>query len=161
MKSFLKKLFEQFESALEKEEKELKKAGGLAPIPKVSCKIVGQMALLVADLPFDVASTIDIDILFEPPYAKTKTLEQLCLQYGLTLESDHRLIWMPKQTEFHPLFQGRLVKAVYADPLYVIASKCKFKREKDKKLIQNYFSHFLEAEEKITKMEIDTRWINS
>lgn len=161
MKKGLKKLFQRFETSLKKETAELRAAGGMRPTEKVTCKIVGQVALLLANLPCDVAATTDIDILFEPTYAKNKTLETLCLDYGLTLESDHHLIWMPKETVYQPLYQGDWVKVFFAEALYVIASKCKFKRDKDKKLIQNYLRFFPESKKQITKMGINLKWLES
>ena len=159
MKNILEKLFEQFDAAIEKEAEEIRKAGGIPGIGKIRCNIVGQVALFLADLPFDIAATTDIDILFTPPHAATKTLKELLLNQSLILETDHRLIWMPKQTKFHLFYDGNTVKASFADSLYVVASKCKFQREKDRKLIQQYFVHFPQAPDKIKKMGVDIKWL--
>ena len=159
MKELLERLFEQFDTALQKEAEEARQAGALPTVEKINCKIVGQIALFLADLPFDIASTMDVDILFTPPHATTKTLKELFLHHGLALETDHRLIWMPKETKFHPLFDGIYVKASFADSLYIIASKCKFQREKDRKLIEQYFAHFSKAKDKIKELGIDTKWL--
>lgn len=161
MKEELKKLFQRFDETLVKEVAERRAAGEIRVTERVYCKIVGQVALLLADLPFDIAATTDIDILFEPPHAFSKTMETICLDYGLTLESDHRLIWMPEETVYHTLYQGTWVIARFAEAKHVIASKCRFKRDKDKKLIQNYFQCFPESKNEIEKLGVDARWIES
>ncbi len=135
--------------------------GDTQAIPPLHLKIVGQMALLIADLSFPITATMDIDILHNLPHFAAKKLGELFLDSGLVLESDHHLIWMPEQTVYHPLFDGHYIHTEVADPLYVIASKCKFKRSKDKTLIQSYFQNFPEAAEKIAAMKIETAWVNS
>lgn len=138
---------------------EARARGEIQTVPPLQLKIVGQIALLIADLPFPITSTMDIDILHNLPYFALKKLGELFLDKGLILESDQHLIWMPEKTAYHPLFDGNYIHAVVADPLYVIASKCKFQRGRDKALIKSYFQHFPESRKEIDAMKIDTKWV--
>lgn len=135
--------------------------GEIQTVPALQLKIVGQIALLIADLPFPITSTMDIDILHNLPHYALKKLGELFLDNGLVLESDQHLIWMPEKTLYRPMFDGHYIHASVAYPLYVIASKCKFQRPRDKALIKAYFQHFPEARKEIDAMKIDTTWVAS
>lgn len=135
--------------------------GEIQTVPPLQLKIVGQIALLIADLPFPVTSTMDIDILHNLPHFALKKLGELFLDCGLVLESDHHLIWMPEKTIYRSLFDGHYIHTSVADPLFVIASKCKFQRTRDKALIKSYFQHFPESRKEIEAMKIDTTWVIS
>jgi hypothetical protein len=156
MKNTIIKILQKEEAWLQQMVDEAHAHGDIQVIPPIQLKIVGQMALLIANLPFPIAATMDIDILHNLPHFAAKKLGELFLDNGLVLESDQHLIWMPEQTIYHPLFDGSYVHASVADPLYVIASKCKFKRAKDKAAIQSYCQCFPEALQKIEAMNIDT-----
>lgn len=161
MKDIIIKILQKSDTWLQQIVDEAHAHGEVHAIPALQLKIVGQMALLLADLPFPITSTMDIDILHNLPHFASKKLGELFLDSGLVLESDHHLIWMPEQTVYHPLFDGHYIHAVIADPLHVIASKCKFKRNKDKSLIQSYFKNFPETAKKIEAMKIDITWVNT
>lgn len=159
MKDLLIQSFQKLERRLEVQRQRDSDAGGVQTFTHIDLKIVGQVALLLSDLPFPITSTTDIDILHRLPYDTTKALEKTLLDIGLILETDHRLIWMPAETTYHSLFQGAHITASYADPFFVIASKCKFQRKKDRALIATYCNHYPDTEAKLKNMEIDTQWI--
>ena len=159
MKDTIIKILQKGDAWLQQIVDEAHAHGEVQAIPKLQLKIVGQMALLIADLPFPIAATMDIDILHNLPHFASKRLGELFLDSGLVLESDQHLIWMPEQTVYHPFFDGSYIHASVGDPLYVIASKCKFKRIKDKTLIHSYFQNFPDAIQKIEAMKINTAWV--
>ena len=153
-------LFESVDDQIGHQVDEVRHQGGLVPSQKEIFRIVGQTALLVASLPFDVTGTIDLDLTHTAPYAVTQLISKKCLDIGLVLETDQHLIWMPDDTIYHAFFTGTHISVVVAAPLYVIASKCKFKRLKDKRLIETYFQHFPNHQQTINHMGISTSWIN-
>lgn len=161
MKDTILKILQKEDTWLQQLVDEAHAHGDVHAIPALQLKIVGQMALLISSLPFPITSTMDIDILHNLPHFAAQKLGELFLDNGLVLESDQHLIWMPEQTIYHPLFDGAYIHASVADPFYVMASKCKFKRIKDKALIQSYFQNFPEAIKKIEDMAIDTTWVKS
>jgi len=152
-------LFEKWDQELWKKLQEDRQLGELSPKRNFELKIVGQIALLLADLPMEVAATRDIDILHHIPYSQMKGLEKMFLDVGLVLERDQGLIWMPDDTVYHPLFSGKLAQVYYADALDVMTSKAKYKRSKDKILLRKYFKINSGAKEKIRQLGIDINWV--
>lgn len=152
-------IFQTFDQHLQQQADDERRDGGTTFLRKRDYRIVGQVALLLADLPFDIAATTDIDVLHQASYPELKILAELCLNAGLILETDQHLIWMPAKTVFRPFFDGVYVNASFADPFYVAASKCKFQRDRDRPFLMTYFQKFPDAEKKIHKMGIETTWV--
>lgn len=130
-------VFEKLNEAITSYNKECFEQGSLA-LQKQELKIVGQVALLLNDLPFPLAATTDLDLVKNPDYSLAKKLEELLLEIGLSLEKDSSLIWMPENTTYHTLCEFSYLKVFYADHTDVMKSKKKFHREKDKRLIEMY-----------------------
>lgn len=161
MKKTLQALFKKWDLTLGQIQAEEKQAGVLSTIKVFELKIVGQVALLLNELPIEIAATRDIDIFHHLPYAHMKSLAEAFLKTGLILESDQNLIWMPENTTYHPLYLGKLVKVYYADVLDVMTSKAKYNRSKDKGLLQEFFKMNPDAKGKIRKRGIKIDWIES
>ena len=160
MKEKLRVLFQTWDQNLWQAVQKERAEGEVLPRENYQLKIVGQMALLLADLPFPVAATMDIDILHRLPFALIKDLQRILLaEAGMILEEDQALIWMPEDAQYHPLFSGHQVEVSFADSLDVIASKCKFQRLRDKKLIEEYFKFFPEAKFKVKEKGINISWV--
>ncbi|HBF12204.1 MAG TPA: hypothetical protein DDW49_02245 [Deltaproteobacteria bacterium] len=122
---------------------------GSPSIPKQTVQIVGQTALLLADLPFPVTATMDLDVVSPLNYIVQKRLSELLLNEGMRLENDGHLIWMPQETLYQKILDFPSVEVFIALPEAVMASKLKFHRLKDQKLIQTYLKFFPEKEEEI------------
>ncbi len=129
--------------------------GGIR-IQKQTVKIVGQSALLCADLPFPVTATMDLDTVTILPDVVARKLDDLLSEHGLRLETDSHLIWMPEMTQYKILFDFDCVQVLIADPQSVILSKCKFDRLKDRKLIEDYRRYFPEVDRVIKKIRKKT-----
>ncbi len=125
---------------------------GARSIPKQLIRLVGQTALLLGDLPFTVAASMDLDVVSQLDYVVSKKLAALLSQTGLTLETDGHLIWMPAETVYETIFEFSFVEVQMAKPEYVVASKFKFKRHKDELLIKKYLEHYPDKKDDIKKM---------
>lgn len=161
MQDTLLQLFARFDEKLTERVAEVEAGGGVVVGYPLKYHLVGQVALLLADLPFDITATVDIDIMHTYRSPESQWLASLCLDVGLMLESDHALIWMPPETEYVALFAGRYLHVEVAKPMYVIASKCRFQRERDRELIQAYLQQYPAAETAIAAMGVDTSWLHS
>lgn len=115
---------------------------GALRIEKQTLKIVGQTALFLADLPFPITATTDLDIVVTMPYGVQKKLRELLQKIGIVLDPDGRLVWMPENTVYHPYFESQWVEARYADPEAVMLSKYKFNRADDRKLLETYAQYY-------------------
>lgn len=151
-------IFEELDRRVVKENKERKQSGALLISP-VKIKVLGQTALLLSNLPFPIAGTMDLDARFDGDYLARKILSELLIPEGIYLESDDHLIWMPKDTKFHKWYEGDRVEVSIAETEAVIASKAKFKREKDKELIRNYLQYFPGAKKRLQDWSISLDWI--
>ena len=141
LKSLLAETFEELNEHISAHNRRSNQEGGLS-IEKQSLKIVGQAALFLAELPFPITSTTDLDVLVTPPYSVQVKLRELLAKRGLVLDPDGRLIWMPKGTLYHRFFDSPWVEGLYADPESVLLSKYKFNRPDDRKLIQEYQQYY-------------------
>ena len=123
--------------------------GGGARIPRQEIRIVGQIALLMADLPFPVFATTDLDSITLIPHNVQKALNEFLFEYEMHIDPDGPKVWMPPDTQYLPLFDFLRVVVYYADPESVILSKARFNRAKDKPLIENFLRHYPHLKEKI------------
>jgi hypothetical protein len=155
----LRGLFQDLEERLERIQEE-NRLEGLPGIKPANLKIVGQAALLLSDLPFPLAATMDLDVLMKGEFVVEQELKKLLEAQGIRLESDAHLIWMPSETRYHPWFKRENLSVEVAEAIAVIASKAKFKRPKDKKLIQTYLQCFPENKKKLEEWKIQTDWIH-
>lgn len=143
-----KALFSELNDFIFQINKEARKMGSI-PLLQQTIKIVGQTALLLSDLPFTITATMDLDVVSKLDYKVQKKLNELLLVHGMQLETDGHLIWMPKDTSYKKVFEFTNLTVFIADAESVIASKFRFKRSKDQKLIQNYFDYFPDCKQTI------------
>ena len=148
LKVELLEVFKNLNSFIEEENRIAKEEGSMPISPQV-IQIVGQTALILAELPFPVTATMDLDVISRLNHAVSKKLSELLLEKGLRLETDGHLIWMPKTTEYATIAEFSYVKVCVAKTEFVVASKFKFKRLKDEKLIKTYLEYFPETREQI------------
>lgn len=153
-----KALFKELDRRIVEAAEDQGQSGGFSISP-VKIRILGQTALLLSDLPFPIAGTMDLDARVDGPYAARKILSELLLHEGLQLESDDHLIWMPENTRFHAFYKGNKVEVSIADAVAVIASKAKFKREKDRELIRNYLRTLPEKKKYLQDWGISWDWV--
>lgn len=149
--SMLQEVFQELNGFIADYNSKVYSEGGQR-IPKQAVKIVGQGALLCADLPFPITATMDLDTVTELPDIVARKLDMLLSKEGLRLESDSHLIWMPDTTKYTLLFDFDCVQIFIADPQSVILSKYKFNRFKDWKLIESYRHYFPEVDLTIKKI---------
>lgn len=161
MNELLTNVFRRLDENLKQHIDAVRSRGGLVLQTPVHLQIVGQLALILRNLSIPIASTTDLDTIGAQDYTVSKVLQDLLLDIGLTLETDQHLIWMPPETIYHEFYVGEVVRVDVADPLYVMASKCKFRRHKDRILLRQYFAAYPETRSVVEKMGITTAWIDT
>jgi hypothetical protein len=115
---------------------------GSLTLPKQTLKLVGQIALLISDLPFEILATRDLDYVGQIDYVVRQKLQQLLQKMNLHLETDTQLIWMPSHTLYLPFYVGAFLTVLVAHPRDVLRAKEKFNRPKDKPIIAALKNHF-------------------
>ena len=143
------------------QENEGRRQSGALLISPVKIMVLGQTALLLADLPFPVAGTMDLDARINGDTLARKMLSEILLPEGLYLESDDHLIWVPKEANYEEWHKGNLLAVFVAEAVAVIASKAKFKRAKDKGIVRMYLQHFPDSEQRLQEWGVSAKWVYS
>jgi hypothetical protein len=124
---------------IEQENKSLT-ASGLSLIKKCKIKLLGQMALVEAKVELHLFATMDVDAYLEMSYSVQEKFNELLLEKGKHYDVHSSEIWMPKETEYALLFEGKYTQAFYAVPEYVLLSKALKAPQKNHNLIVEYLS---------------------
>ena len=100
--------------------------------------IIGQTALLEARLGIRLAATMDVDLHEQLHGPILQKLDELLAVHGKKIDPVGHEAWMPKETKFSTIYAGKFVKGFVAQAEYVLISKAKMAREKNKNLIIEY-----------------------
>ncbi len=147
MKDFLLPLFARLNDFIIDYNARAREEGSLTVSPQ-QIHIVGQTALFLNELPFQVSATADLDLMDRLDFRVSQELTHLLLKEGIRLETDSHLIWMPEGTQYLILCSHSHLDVFFAHHRDVISSKCKFKRTKDEALIKTYKNFFPNFEAK-------------
>lgn len=101
-------------------------------------QVIGQTALLEAHLGIRLAATMDVDLYKQLHGVARQKLDELFARYGKKIDPVGHEAWMPKETKFNVLYAGKFAKCTVAQPEYVLISKAKMAREKNRNLIIEY-----------------------
>ena len=102
--------------------------------------MLGQAALFIAELDLTLTATQDLDAYADYDWAVQQELERLLAKEGKVLDPHGHEIWMPRETQYAPLYEGTHVEAFVADPDAVLISKACKAPEKNKALITEYLA---------------------
>jgi hypothetical protein len=113
---------------------------GLAPIERCTIRVLGQAALMEADLPLALASTQDVDVRADCTDSVQKKFEELLRRRGRTLDPLGHEAWMPRETRYRPIYDGRQIRLSIAEPEAVLLSKALKAPSKNRSLITEYLA---------------------
>lgn len=111
------------------------RAEGMATVRPCTIRLLGQMALFEAAVPLTLVGTQDLDVRADFDWAVRKELERLLARRGRVLDPSGAEIWMPEETEYDLVFEGRWVRGLVAQPDFVLVSKARMAPEKNRALI--------------------------
>lgn len=107
---------------------------------KCTIRVLGQSALWLAEVDLALTTTRDLDAYADYEWAVQQELERLLSKDGAMLDPHGHEVWMPRETRYNPLYQGRHVEALVADPDAVLISKAARAPEKNRALITEYLA---------------------
>lgn len=111
------------------------------PVPKpCEIRLLGQMALLENPGDLELIATKDVDVRADYSHAIQKAFERLLSRHGLELDPVGHEAWMPRETNYMPLFAGRYVTLLVADRDAVVISKASKAPLKNAPLIRQYLA---------------------
>lgn len=113
---------------------------GFSSPKKCSVRVVGQTALLEANLDIEIAATVDVDAFIEAESLVIAQFSQLLRYEGLEYDQLSNEIWMPEETKYVDIFRGDWVVAMLAQPEFVMLSKAKMALGKNKMLLRDYIA---------------------
>jgi hypothetical protein len=91
-------------------------------------------------LPFALALTKDVDVQADYDDAVRREFARLLAAEGRDLDPPGHEIWMPRETRYAELFQGRFVAMLLADAEAVLLSKASKAPIKNKLLLTEYLA---------------------
>ncbi|MCX6119926.1 MAG: hypothetical protein NT027_20515, partial [Proteobacteria bacterium] len=113
---------------------------GFRPIPKCEFRVVGQLALMEANLNLPIAATQDFDAFHNAHHLVMTKLNHLLSVNGLIFDMLSTEIWMPDEVQYVDVYAGKWVSVVRARPEYIMLSKAKMALEKNRVLLRQYIS---------------------
>jgi hypothetical protein len=116
------------------------RAAGLPMEPRCTIKVFGQSALLESELPLVLATTRDVDVKADYSHAVQRRFEALLAEEGRELDPVAHEAWMPRETRYTPLFEGKWVRLLVADPEAVLVSKALKDPAKNEQLLVQYLA---------------------
>ena len=131
------KVFEELDQWIIEENKRITDEGGMR-IGDVYFKVVGQSAVLEANLSIDVDNTADVDAFSNLSHSVQTQFNELLKPLGKVYDAHSGEIWMPAETQYTPIFTGLYVKAELAGVEYVMVSKALKAIDKNRVLLRSY-----------------------
>jgi hypothetical protein len=122
------------------EENRARSARAVLLLPEVQIRVIGQTALIEANLNLEIVATMDVDLIDQIEHTVKQKFEELLKVYGKTLDPVGHEAWMPAETEYHEIFKGEWIAGSLAKPVFIILSKAKFAPEKNGNLIADYLA---------------------
>lgn len=113
---------------------------GMLTIRECEIKVIGQTALLEANLSIHVPATMDVDVFANYQFSVMQKFKGLLKIVGKELDPVGHEAWMPKETLYNSYFEGAWVKGFLAQAEYVMVSKAKKAPEKNKALLAEYLA---------------------
>jgi hypothetical protein len=126
---------------------------GILRLPPCEIRVLGQAALFELGVGLTLEATYDLDVYADYSHSVEVQLRRLLKARNLTLDPLGHEVWMPPETQYDPIYQGRFVTAKVARAEYVLISKAARAPEKNRALLAEYLARgasplFLELAER-------------
>ena len=135
----LKKICEKLDEWLIEENK-LRHEDGTVLFKKVEIKVLGQTALIEANIELYLLATMDVDAYMNCEFEIRKKFDELLQEDGRHLDPDSKLVWMPEETKYQEFYLGKMLKVSLAQAEFVLLSKALKAPAKNKAIIVEYLA---------------------
>ena len=132
-------VFKKLDDWVETENAERNEAGTLR-LARCEIRVVGQTALLEANIGLHVPATMDVDVFANYEYVVKKKFEGLLKEIGKELDPVGHEAWMPEETVYDEFYAGKWIHAYLAQAEYVLISKAKKAPVKNAALLTAYLA---------------------
>jgi hypothetical protein len=113
---------------------------GLLALPPCVIKLLGQTALMESKISLALAATNDVDVHADYHFAIEQEFRRLLALQGRELDPLGGEAWMPRETNYRPLFAGRFVTLLVADVESILLSKALKAPRKNQPLLTEYLA---------------------
>jgi len=107
---------------------------------KCRVRVLGQAALWASGVDLALTATQDLDAYADYEWAVQQELERLLAAKGKVLDPHGHEVWMPRETRYDSLYEGRFVEASVADADAVLISKALRAPKKNQALVTEYLA---------------------
>lgn len=135
----IKKIFEKLDRWIGEQNAERVEEGMLS-MSACEIKVIGQTALIEAEVSLHVPATMDVDVFANYEDPVRRKFAALLKAKGKELDPVGHEAWMPKETKYEVFFTGKWLKAYLAKPEYVLLSKAMKAPKKNRALIVEYLA---------------------
>lgn len=142
----LKRVFQKLDKWVQAENKKAAEEGTLM-IGETKIQVIGQTAILEADLNIRAQATVDVDVYNSIENKVRAELKKLVEAERLELETVGHEAWMPKETQWDTVYEGKFILGQIARPPFVMISKIIKAPKKNKQLIIDYLAQAREGDE--------------
>lgn len=113
---------------------------GLLRHSACTIRVLGQSALLEANLDLRLFATKDVDVRADYDDAVRREFARLLSLVGRELDPVGHEVWMPRETRYSEIYNGKFVRMLLAEPEAVLVSKALKAPGKNGPLITQYLS---------------------
>lgn len=135
----IKEVLQELDTWIQRQNQERKSEGTLL-LGRAVIRVLGQTALLEANLNIEILGTADVDAYIEGDYVIRKKLDELLNTRGRFLDPDSEKIWMPEETEYRLIYKGEFTDGYLAHHDYVLISKALKAPQRNRNLIIAYLA---------------------
>lgn len=135
----LKKVFGKLDQKITEYNNEARESGS-ALLSACYIKVVGQSALLEAQLDLQLSVTSDVDAYTDAVYWIKQKFNSLLGEYKKHLDPHSEEVWMPDETIYNLIYEGRYLQGYIAQAEYVLFSKAMKSPQKNRDLLLEYLS---------------------
>jgi hypothetical protein len=113
---------------------------GVLRLQPCEIRVLGQGALFELATGLTLQATSDVDVYANYSHAVEVQFRHLLKARHLALDPLGHEVWMPPETQYDPIYQGRFVTAKVARAEYVLISKAARAPEKNRALLAEYLA---------------------
>lgn len=139
MKDTLLAIFKELNDRIVTENADREESGAAKLLP-VEIRVLGQATLLANEmvakiLPLQMTNDLDATIEVAQYFILGVLKNEILTKYGLVLDSDSHLVWIPPGSTYEPFLDSRYVRVKLLDPESALVSKAVKAKEKNRFLI--------------------------
>jgi len=113
---------------------------GVLRLAPCEIRVLGQGALFELGVGLTLDATHDLDVYANYPHSVEVQFRQLLKARNIVLDPMGHEVWMPPETQYDPIYQGKFVTAKVARAEYILISKAARAPARNRGLLAEYLA---------------------